>query len=646
MAAAELIPRKTLFGNPDRVAARLSPDGARLAFLAPSDGVLNVWVGPADDVSAARCVTEDRVRGIRDYFWAYDARHVVYVQDTGGDENWHVHVTDVETGETRDVTPIDGIAARIVQVTHKHPGSILVGLNDRDSQYHDVYRLDLGTGERTLVETNERFVGFVADDDLNVRLGMRPTAEGGTEFERRTAQGWELFADVHPDDALTTYLLGFDASGRTLYMTDSRGRDTGAWMAVDWETGDATTLAADARADASDCLAHPTTGLVEAVAFDYDRKRWVVLDDAVRTDLTFLLDAQDGDVEVVSRTLADDRWVVAYLMDAGPVRYYLYDRAAQDLTFLFVSRDALVGKPLTRMHAHVLQSRDGLDLVSYLSLPPWSDTGDDGKPDAPLPMVLLVHGGPWARDSWGYHPIHQWLANRGYAVLGVNYRGSTGFGKSFINAADGEWAAKMHDDLLDAVDWAVGEGIADRARIAIMGGSYGGYATLVGMTFTPSEFACGVDIVGPSSLITLLQSFPPYWTPMKGQFIRRVGDVDSEEGRAFLLSRSPISRVDEIERPLLIAQGANDPRVTQLEADQIVADMEAKDIPVTYVLYPDEGHGFARPENRFSFYAVVEAFLARHLGGRHESIGDAFDDSSITVPAGAAEVPGLSDAIG
>ena len=312
---------------------------------------------------------------------------------------------------------------------------------------------------------------------------------------------------------------------------------------------------------------------------------------------------------------------------------------------MFVNRASLKGLPLVHMHPLVIKSRDGLDLVCYLSLPREVDPDQDGKPDSPCPLVLNVHGGPWARDSWGYDPECQLLANRGYAMLQVNYRGSSGFGKSFLNAGNREWAGKMHDDLLDAVDWAVREKVADPKRIAIMGGSYGGYATLVGLTFTPEVFACGVDIVGPSNILTLLSTIPPYWEPAKQMFRDRVGDFSSDEGRQFLLSRSPLSHVEKIQRPLLIGQGAQDPRVKQAEADQIVKAMQEKKIPVTYVLYPDEGHGFVRPENRLSFYAVTEAFLAEHLGGRAEPFGDAFGGSSLQVPVGANGVKGLTAAL-
>jgi dipeptidyl aminopeptidase/acylaminoacyl peptidase len=353
----------------------------------------------------------------------------------------------------------------------------------------------------------------------------------------------------------------------------------------------------------------------------------------------------EGDVEIVSRSLDDKRWIAAYFHDDAPTGFYLWDRAKKKATFLFSDRSALEGAKLAKMHPVVIKARDGLELVSYLSLPREFDASNSGKPKEPLPMVLFVHGGPWARDQWGLNGAHQWLANRGYAVLSVNFRGSTGFGKKFINAGDHEWAGKMHDDLLDAVKWATSEKIAEPGKVAIMGGSYGGYSTLIGLTFTPDVFACGVDIVGPSNLVTLLNSIPPYWTPMIAEFTHRVGDHRTEEGKKFLFERSALSRVDAIKKPLLIGQGANDPRVKQAESDQIVKAMQSKRLPVTYVLYPDEGHGFARPENRLSFFAVAEVFLAQHLGGKYLPYGEDFQNSSITVPAGTEHVFGLGDAL-
>jgi dipeptidyl aminopeptidase/acylaminoacyl peptidase len=362
--------------------------------------------------------------------------------------------------------------------------------------------------------------------------------------------------------------------------------------------------------------------------------------------MEYLKGITEGDMNVIDRSLDDNLWAVSYVKDDGPVNYYLYDRAAKQAKFLFTNRKNLEDAKLSKMSPVIIKSRDGLNLVSYLTLPYGSSSGEDYHPSKPCPMVLFVHGGPWARDSWGYNSYHQWLANRGYAVLSVNFRGSTGLGKDFINDANLEWGAKMHDDLIDAVNWAIEEGIAQKDKIAIMGGSYGGYSTLIGLTFTPDVFACGVDIVGPSNLQTLMETIPPYWLPMINMFTIRVGDYRTEAGRKFLESRSPLFFVDKINKPLLIGQGANDPRVKQSEADQIVKAMQEKNIPVTYVLYPDEGHGFARPENRMSFNAVTEIFLSQFLGGRFEPIGNDFEGSSIEVPTGSENIPNLNEALG
>jgi dipeptidyl aminopeptidase/acylaminoacyl peptidase len=637
-----LIPRAVLFGNPDRTSARISPDGKQLSYLAPVDGVLNVWVGPIDKPDAAKPVTQDRKRGIRSYFWAYTSGHIIYSQDADGDEDWHVYRVDLASAETKDLTPLKKIAARVADVSHRFPQEILISLNDRDPKHHDLYRVDLQSGQRQLLQKNTEFIGFVTDADYHVRFAAKYADDGGTLILKPDGKdGWSEFLKIPMPDTLTSGPLAFDKTGQTLYLLDSRGRDTGALTALDLKSGKQTIIAEDPRADAGGILAHPTEHTIQAVSFTYERTQWVFKDPAVEQDFAELRKVADGDVSVVSQTLNDQQWVVAFLMDNGPVRYYLYDRPAKKARFLFTDRKELDGLPLQKMHARVLKARDGLDLVSYLTLPPGSDAGSTGKPTQPVPLVLHVHGGPWGRDNWGFNAQHQFLANRGYAVLSVNFRGSTGFGKKFINAGNKEWAGKMHDDLIDAVDWAIKEKIADPNKLAIEGGSYGGYATLVGLTFTPEKFACGVDIVGPSNLITLLNTIPPYWAPAMQLFKDRVGDPTTEEGRKLLHDRSPLTRVDRIRRPLLIGQGANDPRVKQAESDQIVKAMQEKKIPVTYVLFPDEGHGFARPENRLAFQAVTEAFLARHLGGRYEAIGDAFTGSSVTAPAGASDVPGL-----
>jgi len=640
------IPRDILFGNPDKASVRLSPDGTRIGYLAPVEGVLNVWVGPADDPAAAKPVTRDTYRGIRFYGWAYTNQHILYIQDKDGDENWRLYSVDLKAGEIKDLTPTEGVQARIQHISHKFPDEILVALNDRDARLHDIYRVNISTGEMRLVLQNPEFARFVTDDEYHVRLATRVTPDGGAEVVKPTEDGgWEVYIKVEMEDMLTTHPIGFDKAGQVLYLMDSRDRNTAGLMALDLETGQETLLADDPQADVSGLVVHPTEKTVQAAAFTYERRQWQILDDSIADDWDYLSTVADGDLEVVSRTLDDRWWIVAYLMDDGPVRYYRYDRESREARFLFTNRQDLEGLPLAKMVPVVIESRDGLKLVSYYTLPVGSDSDGDGRPDSALPTVLVVHGGPWGRDTWGYHPWHQWLANRGYAVLSVNFRASTGFGKEFINASTRQWGAKMHDDLLDAVEWAIQEGIADAEAVAIMGGSYGGYATLVGMTFTPETFACGVDMVGPSNLVTLLESIPPYWQPQVELWATRVGDHRTEEGRAFLTQRSPLTYADRIRRPLLIAQGANDPRVKQAESDQIVQAMQDKGIPMTYILYPDEGHGFARPENRLSFAAVAEAFLSGCLGGRYEPVGDDFEGSSITVPVGADDVPGLTEAL-
>lgn len=645
-AAGGLIPRKVLFGNPDRMSPSLSPDGRQIAFIAPDNGVLNVWVGPAETPEAARPVTQDRKRGIRQFQWAFNNEQILFVQDKDGDENWHVYATDIAKNETRNLTPFPGVQARIAEVSPDHPNAILVAVNKRNPQLHDLHRVDTRTGEITLVEQNDQgFAGYAVDGAFRVRAATRFTPTGGTVIlTRGPANEWVTFAEIGPEDSMTTQISGTDRTGTTLYMTESRGRNTAALVAVDLASGVKTVIAEDERCDAGEALVHPAKGTVQAVQFNYLRSEWKIVDPELKADFEYLKTVAEGDPFVGSRTLDDHRWIVMFITDTAPAKYYLYDRTAKSAKYLFTNRKQLEGLTLAHMQPVKIASRDGLNLVSYLTLP--AEHGEAARPKTPLPMVLVVHGGPWARDAWGLNPVHQWLANRGYAVLSVNFRGSTGFGKDFINAGNGQWAAKMHDDLIDAVEWAIQQRIADSKRVAIMGGSYGGYATLVGLTFTPDVFACGVDIVGPSNLVTLLQNIPPYWMPILPMLTTRIGaDAQSEEGRRYLEQRSPLNYVDKIRRPLLIGQGANDPRVKQVESDQIVRAMQNKNIPVTYVLYPDEGHGFQRPQNRTSFNAVVEAFLAQHLGGRFEPIGDDLEGSTMRVPAGVEFVPGLKEAL-
>jgi len=647
MEDVPLIPRKAFFGNPEKARARISPDGKQLAYVAPVDGVLNVWVGPADKPDAAKPITFDKHRGIINYFWAFTNKHILYVQDKNGDEDNHVYAVNLADNSVKDLTPIEKIAAQIENVSEKFPEEILVGINDRDErQFHDIYRINIISGERKLIQMNPGFAGFLSDDDYNVRIAATFAPDASQVLLKPAGEEWKKWMTIPPTDSTTTSPAGFDKTGQKLYFIDSRNRNTACLKVIDLKDDSEKLLAENDKADIGGVIAHPTEKNIQAVSFTYTRTEWQILDDAIKPDMEYLKKVADGEIQITSRTLDDTRWTVAYLMDDGPIRFYLYDRKPErKATFLFTSNRDLEKLPLVKMHPVIIKSRDGLDLVSYLTLPKWSDPDGNGRPDKPLPMVLNVHGGPWARDDWGYDPEHQLLANRGYAVLAVNYRGSTGLGKDFMNAANKEWAAKMHDDLIDAVNWAVKEKIAQKDKVAISGGSYGGYATLVGLTFTPDVFACGVDTVGPSSLVTLLSNPPPYWMPFMPVMALRVGDVKSEEGRKFLESRSPLFKVEAIKKPLLIGQGANDPRVKQAEADQIVKAMEEKKIPVTYVLFHDEGHGFARPENRFAFYAVTEAFLAENLGGRFESVGEAFAGADMSIPAGQDDVPGLAEAL-
>lgn len=623
-APVPLIERAKLFGNPTRAQGRISPDGRWLSWLAPRDGVMNLWLAPASDPANAKPMTAEKERPIGQYLWAPDSSALLYVQDKGGDENFLLYRADIATGADTCLTPFENTRVQIVGTSVSRRDRILIGLNNRDPQWHDVHELELATCTLTEVMRADGYAGFLADDSLALRIAIRPNAEGGMDFFRMSGQEVEAapFVSTALEDALTTQPAGFTTDGATLYWIDSRGRNTAALVAEDMTSGVRTIVAEDARADIGHVLAHPASGEIEAYAVDYLTKDWIALDPAIGATLKRLRQLLKGDIEITSRTDDDRKWTVAVDPVAGPPAVYLFDRETDALDLFYVSRPELEHAPLVPMHAVEIPARDGLTLVSYLSLPYMSDVERDGIPDTPLPMVLLVHGGPWARDHHGYNPYHQWLANRGYAVLSVNFRGSTGFGKGFISAGDLEWGAKMHDDLIDAVEWAAAKGIAQADKIAIMGGSYGGYATLAGLAFTPEVFACGVDIVGPSNLETLLATIPPYWKPVVQQFHRRMGNPETSEGLALLKERSPLYKADRIAKPLLIGQGANDPRVKQAESDQIAAAMQARNIPVTYVLFPDEGHGFARPENNVAFNAIIEEFLAETLGGRAEPAGE------------------------
>jgi dipeptidyl aminopeptidase/acylaminoacyl peptidase len=646
---ADLIPRSVLFGNPDHAAPDLSLDGKYLATLEPVNGVLNLVLSSTADPSKKRPITTSTDRPIFRFQWSKQPGKLLFFEDQGGDENYHLYVVDVESGKTVDLTPYPKVQAELMRTSFDRPGEVLVGMNDRDARYHDVYRVELATGRRTLVLRNDQdFSGFAIDRSLSIRLAEKTQADGSVVYYQRDRRGAfaEPYMTIPFEDTRVTGVEGFDRSGRTLYMVDSRNRDTAALVAVDFATKKSTVMAEDPRADVFEAAADPRTGTPIIVGTEYERVQMRALERGWQADLEYLSTlAPGGNVFFSSMSADGKKTVVTSTVSDGPATYYLYDRSSKKAELLFHSQDALTKVKLARMQSLTIPTRDGLSMVSYLTLPVGSDANADGKPDHPLPLVLYVHGGPWARDSWGYEPTHQWLANRGYAVLSVNYRGSVGFGKKFTDAGNLQWGGKMNDDLLDAVKWATDSGIADPAKVAIHGASYGGYATLAAMTLSPDTFACGVDEFGPANLLTFEQTIPPYWEAYRTDLYRRVGDPRTEEGKAFLRAHSPVTFAGSVKRPLLIGQGANDARVKPSESEQFVEAMKARNIPVTYVVFSDEGHGFVRPANATAFTAASETFFAQCLGGAYEPIGGSFAGSTIQVPVGASEVYGLPAAI-
>ena len=511
----------------------------------------------------------------------------------------------------RDLTPFEGVQAQILATEKKLPSEVLVGLNRDNPALHDVYRLDLVTGDLVKEVENPGFAGWVADTKLVTRVGVGLEPDGSMVVKVRDgADGdWRLLLTLPAEDALTSAPIAIGPDGTTMLAMSSLGADTGRLVRVDLGSGAEEVIAEDPDADVSGVRLHPDTREPQIVTWVKERTEYRVLDPALEADVAAIRALHPGDPDIVAHDHSDMVWLVAFTNDTGPIPYFLYDRQRREGRFLFDHRPELSQYELAPMEPFSFQARDGLTIHGYLTFPPGA--GREG-----LPMVLNVHGGPWARDAWGFDPEAQWLANRGYLCMQVNFRGSTGYGKAFVNAGDREWGNAMQNDLTDAVEFAIGQGWADRERVAIYGGSYGGYAALAGVTFTPDLYRCAVDIVGPSNLKTLIETIPPYWQPQIALFHQRVGNpaTDAE----FLWSRSPLSRAASIKTPLLIAQGANDPRVKQAESEQIVAALRDAGIDYEYMLFPDEGHGFAKPENRLKFYAAAERFLARHLGGRAE----------------------------
>jgi len=619
-----LISRETLLGSPKRCQPMLSPDGSRLAYLAPNDrDVLQVWVrtlGQADD----RCVSSAR-RPVQYYGWWWDSQTIFCAQDTEGDENWHIHAIDLKSGNVRDLTAWQGVRCHYVITSLEHPEEMLAVLNVRDRKLMDIWRIDVRTGAAALeVENPGDVTWWFADEQLVVRACCAVTPQGGVEVRVRSdaRAPWRILLKTSPDEE--AWPLCFSQGSRELFLKSSVASDTIRVIAVDPESGGEREIARMDGFDAEEVLVHPTRHVVEAVSFAPERLRWQVIDPAIAADFEAIAKLDDGDLRVVSRDLADHHWVISFTTPQRPVRYFLWDRTNKQSTFLFSHRPELDAFELAEVRPIKYRARDGLEVHGYLTFPP-------GVAPRNLPLVLHPHGGPWFRDNWIFNIWTQLLANRGYAVLQPNFRGSTGYGRKHLHAGDRQWGLAMQDDLTDAVQWAVAEGIADPRRVAIFGVSYGGYAALAGAAFTPDLYKCAIDLCGPSNVATCIKSFAPYWG-IRSIWNARVGNPDDPADKEMLMKASPLFAADRIKISMLIAQGANDPRVIQSESDQIIAAIEKNGGHATYVLYPDEGHGVVRPPNHKDFMARAERFLAEHLCGRYEPMaGERMPDSTAIV---------------
>jgi dipeptidyl aminopeptidase/acylaminoacyl peptidase len=654
-ADPSLLARKVLFGQVDRASVKISPDGQRIGWLGPVAGTLNVWVAPADDISKAQVVTKVTGEDIHSWWWAFSADRVVFAHDKNGDDSLHLYAVDLKKNETKDLTPVDGVTAELVALSPRRPKEALVGMSDHGKKARDVYLVDLTTGTRKLAQPNDGgFGAWTADDDLHVRYATRRNADASLDILQPAhgTQKWTVFEHVDPGNALNVQPVDFDKTGNTLYLEDSRNRDTSGLFAIDTKTGTATLVAENAKTDVETVLLHPVTKTIEAVSFDYDRPTWKVVDASVEGDFYYLQTFGDGTLVVTSRSLDEQHWLVGYTHGDGPTHYYRYDRDPDipgnpgKATFLFTGQESLEKAKLALMSPVVIKARDGLDLVSYLTLPLASDPRGEGRPAHALPMVVWVHDGPASRASLEYSPEQQLLASRGYAVLSVNYRGSTGFGPKFRNAGDLEWGGKMNDDLVDAVRWAVDQKVADPSKVAIVGAGYGGYAALLGMETSPETFACGVDLGGPSNLPAFVQTAPPEPRLEIEPVDREIGDWRTDDGKKLLAERSPATHLEAIKNPLLIGQGKDDPRVREADTAAFVAALKAKRVPVTYALFADEDNGLDEPANRTTFGVLTEIFLAECLGGSFQPIGEDLAGSTMTVPIGAHHIYGLRTAMG
>ncbi len=604
-----IIPRRILFGNPASTDPQISPDSKRLAYLAPADNAMNIWVRELDGCKAVPVTREKEP--IQQFFWSQDSREIFYLKDSSGDENWHLYGVDSLTGKVRRLADFPGVRVEILQYTKFVPGQMLLGMNKDDRRFQDVYLLDIATGELSLAAKNPgNFASWVADPCLRILGATSANDRGGYDFlvRKDSNSPWVRAASWGLEDS-DSGPVAMTHDGRRVYLVDWQDANAGKLVEMDLATLQRKVIAGDPHYDVYGIMINPDTSEVEAVSFFRERNDWIPFGPKIGSDFANLRKTAPGDFSVISRDNSDRNWIVSFNADTCPASYYLYRRDQGKAVFLFESMPELKGYVLAATEPFSFVSRDGLTIRGYLTFPP-------GKPRKRLPAVLNVHGGPWSRDLWGYNPVVQWLANRGYLCIQVNYRGSTGYGKDFLNAGNKQWGAKMQDDLTDAVHWVIRKGIADPGRIAIYGRSYGGYASLAGITLTPELFACAVDCVGPSNLLTFLKSIPPYWESYLKTMHLRIGDPATEA--EMLRSRSPLFNIGRIRVPVLIAQGANDPRVNRNESEQIVSAMRASALECEYLLFPDEGHVFVKPENRMRFYGAAEKFLARILKGRYE----------------------------
>ena len=621
-APAPLLDRELFFGNPEISSATISPDGRYVAFRKPWNGTLNIWVKKAEEpYTAARRVTAETRRPIPGFFWSRDSRFILFVQDQGGDENFNVYAVNPsdaaaaqDVPAARNLTEAKGARAVIFDVPRHDPDLIFVGLNDRDPAWHDLYQVRISTGERTLLRRNtEKLTGFVFDRAGVLKLATRTTDTGDTEILRVTDTGFEPVYSCSVFESCG--VLQFHPDNRRVYLVTNRGeRDLAQLVLFDPVTRAEEVVEADPekQVDFGGAVFSERTGALLATVYVGDRPRVYFRDKGLEADYTLLRQKLPGmDIAFAGSTADERRWMISASSDTEPGERYVFDRDSKTLTKQYEVFEKLPREHLATMKPIRYQSSDGLEIPAYLTLP----KGSSGRN---LPLLVVPHGGPWARDVFGYNAMAQFFANRGYAVLLPNFRSSTGFGKKFLNAGNNEWGQKMQDDLTSGVRHLVAQGIADPKRVGILGGSYGGYAALAGAAFTPDVYAAAVSIVGPSNLLTLLDSLPPYWEAGRKMFYTRMGDPNTPEGKAQLQRQSPLFAAAKIRTPLLVIQGANDPRVKKAESDQIVVALRDRGFPVEYIVAPDEGHGFNRPVNNMAMYAAIEKFLARHLHGRFQ----------------------------